>query len=129
VSRWVGSMMVVSTCFAAAAPKAVAQVACTGEWVPAVVVRIRDDKTGAPLAESALAVVKEKEYADTLDPFEYTKEGLLRSRQGAGERAGTYDVIVTRRGYSPWQAHAVKVERDECHVKPAYLEARLERLP
>ena len=128
MSRWIGVMSVVGIHLVLAVPGAVAQVACTAEFVPGVVVRISDSKTGAPLADSALAIVREKEYADTLDPFEYTSEGPLGSRQGAGERAGTYDVIVTRPGYAQWQTHGVRVARDECHVKTVLLEARLKRL-
>ena len=128
MSSWIGFMSVVGIHLVLAVPVAVGQVACTAEFVPGVVVRISDGKTGAPLADSALAIVREKGYADTLEPFEYTSKGPLGSQQGAGERVGTYDVIVRRPGYTQWQTHGVRVARDECHVRTVLLEARLKRL-
>lgn len=44
---------------------------------------------------------------------------------GAYERAGTYTVIVSHPGYRQWQRMGVVVERDECHVIPEAVEARL----
>lgn len=129
MARHLSSSLLVATCYLSAGKTASAQIACTGVLVPAIVVRVSDSKTGAPLADSARAVVRENHYADTLGAFEYTKEGLPRSLQGAGERVGTYEVEVTRPGYSVWRAHGVKVTRDTCHVHSAYLDAQLERLP
>ena len=128
MSRLLGVVSALGIYLLLAVSVAVAQVACTADFVPGVVVQISDSKTGAPLADSALAIAREKEYADTLDPFEYTSEGPLGSQQGAGERAGTYDVIVTRPGYVQWRAHGVRVAKDECHVKTVFLEARLRPL-
>lgn len=47
----------------------------------------------------------------------------------AGERAGTYDVKIGRPGYSSFSRSGVVVTRNECHVNPVLLEARLLKQP
>lgn len=39
---------------------------------------------------------------------------------GAAERAGTYDVSVTKDGYMPFTSSGIRVSADACHVKTRY---------
>jgi hypothetical protein len=98
--------------------------ACTLEARAAISVEIRDSATFAPRADGATVAVTEGAYSDTLILCGWLGlEGLTRC--GAWERAGTYDVLVTRPGYQPWTRAAVRVTSDACHVRGVALTALL----
>lgn len=46
---------------------------------------------------------------------------------GPSERAGVYDVQVSRPGYQPASAAALRVDRDQCHVIPVSVTVTLAR--
>jgi hypothetical protein len=103
---------------------------CTTSIEPAIVVEIRDSRTGAPLAGLARGVVREGTiYVDSLKPGDFSDannvQGTMVSRVGAYERAGVYDVEVERDGYQRWTASSIRVGRGECHVETATVQANL----
>lgn len=104
---------------------------CTAEMVPAIVVEIRDARTGAALAYGARGVVRDGAYADSLQPAASSSADIrdLYSRAAAPERAGTYTVEVAHEGYATWTATGVQVRDDVCHVETARLHADLLSLP
>lgn len=106
-------------------------VVCTAEMVPAIVVEIRDARTGAALAYGARGVVRDGAYADSLRPAASSSADLrdLYSRAAAHERAGTYVVEVAHEGYATWTASGVRVPDEVCHVETAELRADLQPLP
>jgi len=101
---------------------------CSSSVEPAVVVEIRDARTGASLAASATGVVRDNSYVDSLRPHEGrgTAPFALTSRAAADERPGTYSVQVYSPGYRMWAREGVRVTRDECHVRTQRLTAGLE---
>ena len=103
-------------------------VACTGSVEPAIVVEIRDARTGAAIAAGAQGVVTDGAYSDPLLPYESSGPAPddLYSRRAAAERPGTYAVQVTHAGYQPWSAAGVQVGRDVCHVRTRRLKATLQ---
>ena len=100
---------------------------------PAVVVEIRDARTGAPLANDARGAVHDGAYVDSLTPYEGTGTGagplLLISRRAADERAGTYSVEVNHPGYRTWTLAGVRAVAGQCGVKTRRLSASLEPAP
>ena len=100
---------------------------CTDQFVPGIVVEIRDAGTGIPVAEEARGAVREGTYVDSLRPgFSAASDpSLLLSRFAAGERAGTYSVEIQRSGYQTWTANNVVVVSDRCHVITQRLRADL----
>jgi hypothetical protein len=92
-----------------------------------VVVEIRDARTGAPLAERAVGVVRDGAFVDSLRPYESTGLGpaSLYSRRAADERRGTYAVEVRAPGYTTWTHAGVRVGRDQCHVRTQRVHAAL----
>jgi hypothetical protein len=102
--------------------------ACTASIEPAVVVEIRDARTGAPLASGASGVVAEGTYADSLRPYEGAggTTPSLFSRRAADERPGTYAVTVAHPGYQTWTATGVRAGSDACHVRTQRLRAALQ---
>ena len=96
------------------------QVMCTMEARPALAVVVLDSATGAGLAQAAVAVAREGDFADTL-------RGTDSIVSGAHERAGTYRVELSAPGYVDWSRDGIKVDRDVCHVQTAQLRALLVR--
>jgi hypothetical protein len=92
---------------------------CTGSVEPALVVEIRDARTGAPLAAGATGVVRDGSFFDVLRPAEASGPDVasLYSRRAADERPGTYAIEVRHVGYQTWTATGVRVERGTCHVQ------------
>lgn len=101
---------------------------CTASVEPAIVVEIRDARTGAAVAANARGAIRDGAYVDSLRPAAFTGVDTtsMFSRAAGLERAGTYDVEVVRAGYQPWRMDDVRVRRDECHVVTRHLDARLE---
>lgn len=99
--------------------------ACTTDVRPAVEVSLVDARTGAGLnANGATLIVRDGAFVDSVRvdfPFPTQVVGGV-----AWERPGRYDVTLRKPGYREWQARGVRVGKDECHVKTARLEARLE---
>ena len=99
-------------------------------WIkPAIVVEIRDARTGAPLAKDARGAVHDRAYVDSLIPYVWTETGgppLLISRRAADERAGNYYVEVNHPGYRTWTLAGVRAVSDQCGVKTRRLSASLE---
>ena len=63
-------------------------------------------------------------------PYEEVQDGYTPAGFAfAFERAGTYDIEVTARGYVPWKRTGVRIEKDkwDCHVLPQAFRVVLER--
>lgn len=97
--------------------------ACTEEFRYGISIEVRDGGTGDPAAAGAEGTLTEGDYVENLMVF---GDDLML---GAGERAGTYDVLITKVGYEDWSASRVTVTADECHVRPVALQANLVRTP
>ena len=107
-------------------------VVCTEVFAFGLSVAVVDSVAGVP-PDSALMVARSGSFVDSLGPIPaYTqipdgKRTLVFVT--AGERAGSYDLIVRSAGYRDWTRQGVVVTRDNCHVHPVSLTARLQRLP
>jgi len=101
---------------------------CTLNVEQAVVVEIRDARTGVALAAGARGAVRDGAYVDSLRPHASSgsSPGVLYSRAAADERVGTYAVDVRHAGYRPWTVAGVRVTRDKCHVRTRNLRANLD---
>jgi hypothetical protein len=119
VSRVAAAAGVAATVAVAGCGRLVDSHNCTASVEPAVVVEIRDARTGAPLAAGAEGVVRDGAFVDVLRPAEASgpDSTSLYSRRAADERPGTYAIEVRRAGYQTWTASGVRVERGTCHVQ------------
>ena len=101
--------------------------ACTGSIEPAIVVRITNARTGAPLAGGAAGIVRDGPYADSLRPYEFLSSdpASMISRRAANERAGIYSVDVIHPGYGAARFDGVEVVAGRCHVVTRVLDAAL----
>lgn len=103
---------------------------CLAEIKPAIIVEIRDARTGVPLAQLARGVVQDRAYGDSLIPagWESQDPTTMYARRAANERPGTYEVRLERPGYHRWQAHRIRVHAGQCGVQTVRLQARLRPL-
>ena len=97
-------------------------VICTMEARAGLTVEIVDSTSGAPAADGAKVLAVSAATRDSASGTAGVSTVSL-----AYERAGTYTVTVTRPGYRTWSRSNVEVTRDQCHVIPVRLVARLQR--
>jgi hypothetical protein len=106
---------------------------CPAMINPAIVVEIRDARTGAALANDARGAVHDGAYVDSLVPYEGTGSGagplLLSSRRAADERPGNYSIEINHAGYHTWTLGGVRAVAGQCGVKTRRLSALLEPVP
>jgi hypothetical protein len=100
---------------------------CTASLEPAIVVEVRDARTGAALAAGARGAVRDGTFVDSLTPYQSATADPrdMYSRRAANERPGVYAVEVRQSGYRPWDTSGVRVPRDVCHVRTQRLRALL----
>lgn len=98
---------------------------CAASVEPAVVVEVRNARTDAPEADSALGVLRDGDYVDTMRVSGVAPDGTPLSLQGAMERAGTYDVRIEKDGFRPWSRENVTVESGDCGPQTRRFSAEL----
>ena len=119
-------LALLSACHSVAGSDAV----CTGVAVPAIQLEVRDAADRAPAGREARAIARDGAFADTARPYVlHGYEDQVLTFMLAFERRGTYLVTVERAGYMRWERAGVRVDGNECHVRPVELTALLQRLP
>jgi len=94
---------------------------CTAIAVDALVVTVVDSASGQRLCDATITVI-DGAFTQELRPFPAVTECTY---SGPTERAGQYEVRVTRSGYVPATMTNVRVTADECHVIPVKLTVSL----
>jgi hypothetical protein len=104
---------------------------CPAVVTPAIVVEIRDARTGIPLADAARGAVHEGAFVDSLTRYEANgpDANCLFSRRAADERPGVYSVEVIHSGYRVWTVAGVQAVAGECGVRTRRIVASLEPAP
>jgi hypothetical protein len=99
---------------------------CAAPRSLAIALAVTDSVTGRFLADSASGFVQAGSYSAPLQ----LSPGIDSLMYG-GDRLGTYSVILTRPGYSPWTRNGVQVAmRGPCgNVLPVHLDALLVAIP
>lgn len=101
-------------------------IACTLVLVQGLNVTVRDSVTGIPAGRQATVVAQDGSYSETLQFLGNIIVTDSLTFMGAGERAGTYRITVTKAGYQTWTRNGILVVRDVCHVHPVAMEVRLQ---
>jgi hypothetical protein len=99
-------------------------VVCTAIAVQAITLTVVDGASGQRICDATVTAV-EGSFSEVLPPFPGSATECTYS--GPTERAGTYEVRVSRAGYLPATTSNVRVSRDECHVIPVRLTVTLNR--
>ena len=101
-------------------------VGCTAEFRQGVAVQVKDSITGAGAASGASLVVREGFFKDSV-AFPNARPDLNDfALAAAGERAGTYQITVSKPGYATWSQSNVRVTKNQCHVNTVKLTALLQ---
>ena len=99
---------------------------CTDEFRPGVVVYIKDALTNAGVASGASLVARERTFKDSV-AFPNARPDLNDlALAAAGERSGTYQLTVSKPGYTTWSQSNVRVTSNQCHVNTVTLTALLQ---
>ena len=99
---------------------------CTHEFRPGVNVFVKDSLTNAGVASGASLVVREGSFKDSV-AFPSGRPDLNDyNLAAAGERAGTYQITVSKPGYATWVQSNVRVTKNVCHVNTVTLTALLQ---
>jgi hypothetical protein len=96
---------------------------CTAIAIPALSVTVVDGASGQRVCDATVVAV-DGSFRSTLERF-VTSEACAYS--GPYERAGVYEVQVTREGYRPASEGNLRVTADECHVMTRQLTVTLTR--
>lgn len=102
---------------------------CTGEFVSGIHVAVQDSLTGVAAASGATLIAIDGSYADTASIPAQRPDLDSRPLLAAGEREGTYDLTVRKAGFLDWHRANVVVTRNQCHVNPVEMTARLKSAP
>ena len=98
------------------------QIFCTDQFVYGLNVIVLDAVTGNPIFQDIEVKAVDGPYQELLELV----PGLEYAFVGAGERAGTYVVTVTKAGYQMYTSAPIVLTRDECHVIPQSLTVNLQ---
>jgi hypothetical protein len=96
---------------------------CTAIAVDALVVTVTDGASGPRICDATVIAV-DGSFSQELRGF---PGGTDCTYSGPTERAGTYEVRVSKPGYVPATVTNVRVTADECHVIPVRLTIPLTR--
>lgn len=97
---------------------------CTAIAVDAIVVTVVDASSNQRICDATVVAV-DGSFSAELRPFPVSPAECTYS--GPTERAGTYDVRVSRPGYEPASQAGIRVTADECHVIPVRVTIQLRR--
>jgi hypothetical protein len=97
------------------------QIVCTTQFVYGLNVIVLDSSTGNPIFQDIEVKAVDGTYQEILELV----PGLEYAFVGAGERAGTYVVTITKAGYQTYTSAPIVLTRDECHVIPQSLTVNL----
>lgn len=99
---------------------------CTADFRAGLLVYVKDSVTNAGVASGASLVVRASGFKDSVAAPRDRPEVDGFPLQAAHERAGTYQVEVSKPGYATWSLNNVQVTRNECHVNTVSLTALLQ---
>ncbi len=102
---------------------------CTAEFRYGLAVYVNDSLTNTPAASGASLVVRDGTFKDSVAWPAGRPDLNTAPLASAGERAGTYQVTVTKPGNLPWTMNDVRVTANQCHVNQVKLTARLVATP
>lgn len=98
------------------------QIFCTDQFVFGLNVIVLDAVTGNPIFQNIEVKAVDATYQEILELVPSSEYAFV----GAGERAGTYIVTVTKAGYQTYISAPIILTRDECHVIPQSLTVNLQ---
>ena len=100
-------------------------VVCTAIAVSSLNVTVRDASTGGRVCDARVVAVHQD--GERHDLMAFPSDPQLCAYAGPWERAGVFEVRVSRDGYETATVAGVRVGADQCHVIPVSLTLDLRR--
>lgn len=117
---WYSILLAAVACSSATSP------ICTADIRAGLAVYVKNSLTSAGIASGASLVVREGTFKDSVEAPSGRPDLDNSPIFAAAERAGTYQVTVTKTGYAAWVQSNVLVTANECHVNTVTLTALLQ---
>ncbi len=105
---------------------------CSAQFVYGISVEMRPGFAEPLPSDATFGFVRDGSYVDDLRVFVPTQLGDSLGPVplvAAGERSGTFEVIVRRPGFVTWDTSGVRVRDDGCHPVTARLAVTLQPAP
>lgn len=102
-------------------------VLCTEQYVYGLAIKVFDRETGYDNACDVTVLIEDGSYREELTYGTNISCNESYIFSGAGERAGTYTVTITKPGYQEWVKTNILVTENVCHVNPVTVDAYLEK--
>ena len=96
---------------------------CVGLGRAAIAVEVHDHASGTPVYAETKLFVRSGAHRDSAFALVGYQPEL--PRLGAGDIAGTYDVLVTNPAYQDWFVSGISVTRGTCTLNTVFLQASL----
>lgn len=102
---------------------------CTTSVEPAIEIEVRDAVTAEPIAGEVGGLIRDGSFEDSLRVSRLDGQGRPVSLRAGDERPGVYAVLLRSEAYEDWDTAGVQVNRGECHVRTAMIQAELHAVP
>ena len=87
-------------------------ISCTEEYVPGLIVTVKEAETGEFLKEGVVVTATDGDYTEDLDAI----SDMSSNFYGVWERQGSYILSVYKEGYAEYTSDVIEVSADQCHV-------------
>lgn len=97
---------------------------CTEEFVPGLVVTVKDATSGSILKEGVTVMATEGNFTEELEVISQNSSDFY----GAFERKGNYILTASKEGYKTYTSGVIQVDADRCHVFTEKVTIALEKV-
>ncbi len=101
---------------------------CNDSEEPAIEIEVFDSATQLPISCGAKATIQDGTFTQEVENTPETNCDDSIILGAADERAGNYDISISKEGYYEWNTYNVVVSENECHVNTVNIQAYLEKI-
>ncbi|WNC69770.1 hypothetical protein RI845_06385 [Thalassotalea nanhaiensis] len=104
------------------------KISCTTSVEPAIEIEVYDSASQLPITCGAKATIQDGTFTQEVENTPDTDCDDSNMLTAADERAGNYDISISKEGYYEWNTYNVAVSENECHVNTVTIQAYLEKI-
>lgn len=97
---------------------------CTEEFVPGLIVTVKDAASGSILKEGVTVMATDGNFTEELEVISQNSSDFY----GAFERKGNYILTASKEGYKTYTSGVIQVNADRCHVFTEKVTIALEKV-
>ncbi len=99
---------------------------CTLDIKPGVTIQVYEEESSEPICGFSLELI-DGEYIESYDSPDLSPCQSFEF-QGAMERTGTYQFVISKAGYQTYASEEFTVRSDDCHVITREFQVRLKKI-